>query len=232
MPFDSNPNDPLIPEEPVPACADEFSKKVHGLLDGQPKDEAAVTEALGGMDEMLDIIATRLYSMASMLVGEGEDSIRLVETAVAQTEVSSCSDASQARQSSRKALCSAAIDLIAKRTPGSLAAPEGLEHASTCIEDDDLDAAGISREGLENMLAGPNRDSIKNWIESLATQTRVIFVLRAVAGFTADETAAILAQHGGQGAAGWNADAVREIFRQGLCSLASQLIHATTARTT
>jgi hypothetical protein len=80
------------------------------------------------------------------------------------------------------------------------------------------------------MLAGPNRESVKGWIESLATVTRVIFVLRAVAGLSADETAALLAGHGGPGAEGWNADAVREIFRQGLCSLASQLIHATAAR--
>jgi hypothetical protein len=80
---------------------------------------------------------------------------------------------------------------------------------------------------LEHMLAGPNRESVKKWIESLATPTRVIFVLRAVAGFSAAETGALLAEHGGTGAAGWNADAVREIFRQGLCSLASQLIHAT-----
>jgi hypothetical protein len=36
----------------------------------------------------------------------------------------------------------------------------------------------------------------------------------------------MLAQYAGQGAEQWNADAVREIFRQGLCSLASQLIHA------
>jgi hypothetical protein len=77
------------------------------------------------------------------------------------------------------------------------------------------------------MLAGPNRQNVKNWIESLATGTRVIFVLRAVAGFSAAETADILSEHGGTGAEGWNADAVREIFRQGLCSLASQLIHAT-----
>jgi hypothetical protein len=55
----------------------------------------------------------------------------------------------------------------------------------------------------------------------------VIFVLRAVAGFSAHDTAAMLAEHGGKGAQGWSADAVREIFRQGLCSLASQLIHAT-----
>ncbi len=54
----------------------------------------------------------------------------------------------------------------------------------------------------------------------------MIFVLRAVAGLNADETAEMLASHGGPGAEKWNADAVREIFRQGLCSLASQLIHA------
>ena len=76
------------------------------------------------------------------------------------------------------------------------------------------------------MLAGPNRESVKKWIEGLAIETRVIFVLRAVAGFSADETAEMLTAHAGKGAAGWNADAVREIFRQGLCSLASQLIHA------
>lgn len=219
-------NDVLIPKQPIPAGAEEFSQKVHGLLDGQPKDERTVSKALSGMDAMLDVIAAGLYSMAAMLVGEGEGSIRLVETAVARTEISASSNADEARKSSRRALCTAAIELISERNPGSLAAPEWLEHASTCIEDDDLESAGISRAELENMLAGPNRQNVKNWIESLATETRVIFVLRAVAGFTADETSGMLAAHGGPGADKWSADAVREIFRQGLCSLASQLIHA------
>ena len=49
------------------------------------------------------------------------------------------------------------------------------------------------------MLAGPNRDSVKKWIEGLPTETRVIFVLRAVAGFSANETADLLADHGGPG---------------------------------
>ena len=225
-----NTMDSLIPPEPIPAGADEFSQKVKGLLDGQPKDEATVSRTLEGMDEMLDRIAAGLYSMASMLVGEGEDSIGLVETAVAEADISKSSDAAEARQSSRRALCAAAIELIASRERGSLAAPEGLVHASTCIEDDDLESAGISRAELEGMLAGPNRENVKHWIEGLPTETRVIFVLRAVAGFTANETAEILAGHGGKGAEGWNAEAVREIFRQGLCSLASQLIHATAAR--
>ncbi|HMG86306.1 MAG TPA: hypothetical protein VK574_11195 [Terracidiphilus sp.] len=223
-----NSKDGLIPQQPIPAGVEEFSKKVSSLLDGRPKDEETVNRTLEGMDDLLDTIAAGLYSMASMLVGEGEDSIGLVETAVARTDISSRGDAGESRRNSRKALCTAAIELIAERKPGSLAAPEGLEHAATCIEDDDLESAGISREELEHMLAGPNRESVKKWIESLGTPTRVIFVLRAVAGLTADETAALLAGHGGLRAVGWNAEAVREIFRQGLCSLASQLIHATT----
>jgi len=80
------------------------------------------------------------------------------------------------------------------------------------------------------MLAGPNRDSVRKWLASLPSELRVIFVLRAVAGFRADETAGLLASHGGPSAAGWTADAVRETFRKGLCSLASQLIQATAVR--
>jgi DNA-directed RNA polymerase specialized sigma24 family protein len=227
MSHESDDKGGLIPKQPVPAGADEFARKVSSLLDGKAKDEATVAQTLEGMDTILDMIAARLYSMASMLVGEGEDSIRLVETAVARAEIGTCSDANEARMSSRRALCSAAIELIARRDPASLAAPEWLQHASTCIEDDDLESAGISHAELEDMLTGPNRGNVKNWLESLATPTRVIFVLRAVAGFTAAETAAMLREHGGKSAEGWTPDAVREIFRQGLCSLASQLIHAT-----
>jgi len=201
-----------------------------GLLDGRPKDDATVARALEGQDEILDLIAAGLYSLASMLVGEGEDGVRLVETAVATAEISACHDAVQARTSSRRALCTAAIEDLERRAPGCLAAPAGVEHAKTCIEDDDLDAAGVSGEELAKMMAGPDRDRVRNWLASLPLDLRVVFVLRAVAGFTSTETAATLAAHGGPSAAGWNADAVREVFRQGLCSLASQLIQATTAR--
>jgi hypothetical protein len=226
MSHHSDTGEVLIPRQPVPEGAEEFSKTVQGLLDGQPKDEATVTKALRGMDAMLDLIAAGLYSMAAMLVGEGEDSIRLVETAIERADLPKGGDAMQARQNSRRALAVAAIEMIAKRNPESLAAPAWLEHVSTCIEDDDLESAGISHAELESMLAGPNRKRVKNWIESLAAEVRVIFVLRAVAGLSAGETAAILAEHGGKAAEAWNPDAVREIFRQGLCSLASQLIHA------
>ena len=231
MPEDSPiPNASLIAPQPLPDRAGEFVEKVHSLLDGKPKDEAAVAAAFEGLDGMFDLIAAGLYSMASMLVGEGEDSIRLVETAVTNADVSECSDTEEARRSSRQALVTAAIELISERDPDGLAAPEGLEHAVTCIADDDLDAAAEAREALEKIIAGPDRDRVRNWLESLPAAMRTIYVLRAVAGFTAQETADLLAAHGGPQAAGWTPDAVRELFRQALCSLASQLIHATAGK--
>lgn len=226
----SQPNDSLIPPQPIPDGARDFSKRVHGLMDGEPKDEATVKEALEGMDEMFDVIAAGLYSLASMLAGEGEDSIRLVETVVATAEVSLCHDPVQARKNSRRTLADAALALLEQRNPGCLAAPEGIGPAGPCIEDDDLAAAGVSSEELDNMIAGPDRDRVRRWLASLPTAMRTVFVLRAVAGFTTTDTAAILVAQGGPKAAGWTPNAVSEVFRQGLCSLASQLIHSTAAR--
>jgi hypothetical protein len=218
--------DSLIPAQPMPESAHAFNQRVHGLLDGKPKDEATVSKAFDGFDEMFDLIAAGMYSLASMLVGEGEDSIRLVETAVANAEISTSPDPALARKNNRWALCSAALDALTARDSASLAAPEGLVHAATCIEDDDLDAAGVSSEELERMIAGPDRDRVRKWLESLPTVLRTIFVLRAVAGFTTAETADLLKTHGGPQAGGWNGEAVRELFRQGLCSLASQVLQA------
>ena len=221
-------NASLIPPQPMPEGAQDFSKRVQGLLDGQQKDDATVAQALEGMDAMLDAIAAGLYSMASMLVGEGEEGVRLVETAVARADVSACGDAAQARKSSRRALVSAAIETLERREPGCLAAPEGVQPAGSCIEDDDLDAAGVSRDELERVIAGPDRDRVRAWLANLPADVRTVFVLRAVAGFSAAETAGLLAERGGPKAAGWSAEAVRAVFQQGLCSLASQLIQATT----
>jgi hypothetical protein len=222
---DKNPATHLDVSQPLPPQAAEFARKLHGMLDGHPKDEATVERAFEGMDEMFDVIAAGLYSLASMLVGEGEDSIRLVEATVANTEVIPGAGPELSRHNSRLALAEAAIKLLARRDAEGLAAPEGLEPAQTCIGDDDLDAAGMSRTELERMFAGPDRDRVRNWLESLPTPMRTIFVLRAVAGLSAQETAGLLAAHGGPLATEWTPEEVRELFRQGMCSVASQLIH-------
>jgi len=224
------PHSSLIPPQPVPAGAEEFANRVHSLLDGQPKDSVTVDRALEGMDAMFDRIAAGLYNLASMLVGEGEDSVRVVETAVATAEVSASDNAQQARKASRLALCRAALDLLVSRDPNGLAAPQESTGPVTCIEDDELDSVGVSAAELERMLSGPDRDRVRKWLAELPVQLRTVFALRAVAGLSADEAAALLAGHGGPAAAGWTPASVREIFRQGLCSLASQLLHASTAR--
>jgi DNA-directed RNA polymerase specialized sigma24 family protein len=221
MPRESNQSlDSLIPPEPLSYGADDFAQS----------NDGTAARTIEGLDDMFDKIAAGLYSLASMLVGEGEEGARLVETAIATTEVPAGASPRESRQNSRRALAAAALESLARRDARSLAAPEGLEPVRTCIDDDDLDAASEYGEELERMIAGPDRDRVRNWLESLPTALRTIFVLRAVAGFSAPETAALLAAHGGPQAAGWTPDAVRELFRQGLCSLASQLLHETAAR--
>lgn len=216
----------LIPGQARPAGAEDFSDRVHEL-DGQPKDEATVATAF---EDVFDHLAAGLYNLASMLIGEGEEGVKLVETGIARAEISSCRDAEEARRSGRRALCAAAIRILEQRDPGCLAVPTNLAPARTCIEDDDLDAAGAFGEELETMMAGSDRERVRMWLKGLPTGTRVIFALRAVAGFSSAETAELLAARGGAEPAAWDEHTVREIFRQGLCSLASQLLHESTTR--
>jgi hypothetical protein len=222
--------DRSVPSERVPRGAEPLARKAESLPGRQVDEGAEAESALEGSDPRFDRIVAGLYSLASMLVGEGEDASKLVETTIATAEVSFGSDPIAARQNSKRALAGAALEVLARRDPGCLSAPEGLEPAVTCIDDDDLDAAGEYGEELERMIAGPDRDRVRNWLESLPALLRTIFVLRAVAGFSAPEAASLLAAHGGVQAVGWTPDAVREEFRQGLCSLASQLLQATAAR--
>src|ERR1700744_1694774 len=201
---------------PVPEGAEEFKRTMTNLLDGKEKDEATVERAFEGQDEMFDLIAAKLYSIASMLVGEGEESIQLVESAIANSEVRCCDTTAQAGLSSKRVLAREALGRISAKDGEALAFPEDLAHAQTCIEDDDLDAASEHGEEFERAIAGPDRERVRTWLESLPASMRVIFTLRAVAGIPANETAALLAAYGGPKAAGWTADAVREIFQQAL----------------
>ena len=209
----------------------EFDPPHNGSISAPPDAyEQSVSGSSDVLQEIVEQIAAGLYSLASMLAGEGEDSERLVEAAIANAEISVCQDPHEALQSSQREVSAAALDLLASRDPEGLIAPEGLAPASTCIDDDDLAAAGISSEELKSMIAGPDRDRVRRWLASLPMWMRTVFVLRAVAGFSAIETAALLKAHGGPQAASWTPEATREVFRQGLCSLASQLLHASAER--
>lgn len=216
----------LIPPETITAEARAFSYRIHDLLDGTPKDEATVELALEGMEEMLDRVAARLYNLAAMLVGEGEEAERLVEMAITDAEVSICRSPALARRNGRRALGIAALELLAKRNPAAFIPPDAPPPCKPCLKDEEMEAAGISYEEFETLVGGPARGRVREWLNQLPTAQRVVFVLRAVAGLTTEETARQLRDHGGAAASGWSEDKVRESFRQGLCSLASQLLHA------
>lgn len=216
----------LIPPQPIPEGAQALTDRVRGLMDGQPKDDATVARALEGMEAVVDRIAAGLYTLASMLVGEGEDSVRLVETAVATVPASVTQNPAEGRKQCRRVLCGAAIELLARRNPGALAAPQHPQPAGGCIDNEDLDAAAESRVEFERMIAGPERGRVRRWLADLRPDLRTVFVLRVSAGFTAADTAGLLVANGGAQAAGWTPEAVREVFRQALCSLASQVLQA------
>jgi hypothetical protein len=123
-------------------------------------------------------------------------------------------------------LAAAALDILERRNPGSLDAPDELAPAGSCIEEDHLEVARAAGVELERMIAGPDRERVRKWLASLPTATRTVFVICAVAGFTAEDSARLLSEHSGPRTAGWTAEAVHIVFLQGLCSLTSQLIQA------
>lgn len=192
-------------------------------------DAAEAARARQRMDAVMDALASELYNLASMLVGEGEPCVRLVEKAIDTSEISACQNPPAARKSTRRALVKASVAYLAGKTPEAFAPPVSGFHPVTCIESDDLAEAGLSAGQIEALLAEPGRVRIRQWLERLEPAVRTVFVLRVVAGMDGKEIAAVLAGCGVSRAEGWQTETVRHLFRQGLCSLSSQLLHASTA---
>jgi hypothetical protein len=221
---------PFLPEEPLHPQGAAFFARGSDMLDGRPKDASVVEEALSGWEGLLEKVGSELYRIASMLLGEGEESVGLIENVVTNLDLTACRDHADACHQARLALAAGAIGVLAKRDPAALAAPPEESGPVSCIEDDDLDSVGVTPAELEQMLASHDDHRLRDWLEGLSGTLRVIFVLRAVAGLSSAEVAGLLAEHGGAAAQDWTPDAVRSTFRQGLCGLASQLIHASAAR--
>jgi hypothetical protein len=200
------------------------------MQDGQAIKAKAPDARNSGGDVLLEKIAGELYGIASMLVGEGDEAVGLIERVVTNVDVPTCCDQAEARHKARLLLAADAITVLGRRDFASLAAPSDDSGPAGCIEDDDLSAAGVTPDELEQMISGPESHRLRDWLEGLTVSLRVIFVLRAIAALSSVEVAGLLARHGGPKAADWTPEAVRGSFRQALCSLASQLIHATTTR--
>lgn len=172
--------------------------------------------------------AVELYQLAALMLGDEGEALNLVESTVAEVEVDPCAPEDGAVETARHQLVEAAVARMREADPGSFAVPSQADGPVSCIEDDDLSAAGISAAQIAELVNGVvNRAGsggrLRAWLDQLPLAQRAIFVQRAVLGWDNGVTAASLSQGGGTG---WSAAQVGEIFRQALCSLANSLVHA------
>ncbi len=168
--------------------------------------------------------ALELFQLASLLVGDQEQALRLVEECVSTSDLDPCAAEAGAEERVREKLTQSALTWMREHAPESFAVDETPATLGGCVETDDLEAAGISSAKLAEMLSGEQRHKLRNWLDELPLAQRAVFVLRAVLGRNNASTAAALKQAGGS--AGWTADMVSLMFRSALCSLANQLAHA------
>lgn len=181
-------------------------------------------EAAGAAASQAQTTATELFQIAALILGSEEEAITLVEETVAKVEIDPCADAGGAHDEARQRLVDFAVRRLDKLHPGAFATPPSVDGISTCIDTDDLSAAGVSIEQLDELLAGPGRAKMREWLDQLAPAVRAIFVLRAVVGQDGERTAQDLHRSGAVGAKGWQREQVGTAYRQALCSLATSLM--------
>jgi len=180
----------------------------------------------GCSDVLVQDTAVRLFQTAALLLGDGDEAVRLVEETMAGADVDPCADGSQATAVLQNQLVQAAIRELSQRQPGSFVAAETGGGNARCIDDDDLSAAGVSPVQLSQLIEGDGRSQLRDWLEHLPAAQRAVFVERAMLGQDNAATAQTLRVAGGESAAGWTSDKVSDDFRQALCSLANSLAHS------
>jgi hypothetical protein len=173
--------------------------------------------------------AVELYQLAALMLGNEGDALNLVEQTVSQVEIDPCEQEDGAVDLARHQLIAAAVEKMKMADPQAFIAPPSSGEANiTCIEDDDLSAAGITSAELAQLVNGTVREELRVWLEQLPLAQRAIFVQRAVLGWDNGATAATLKQ-GSEPGSGWQPQQVGDVFRQALCSLANSLVHSAAA---
>ncbi len=186
--------------------------------------------AAGGM-------AMELFQVASLLVGDEGEALRMIESSLATMEIDPCVDPERAREQARSRVVRAALSHLAAEQPAAFraesSAADAVEPCISCIQGDDLQVAGVSPAQLGGWLERQEkpelRRGLREWLEELPMPQRAIFVQRAVLGQGNDTAAHLLREAGGSDASGWTAERVSGIFRRALCSLANSLAHAPAA---
>lgn len=168
--------------------------------------------------------ALELFHLASLLVGDQEQALQLVEQCVSASDLDPCAVDPGAEEKIRGKVTESALAWMRERAPESFAVEESPLPIGGCVETDDLEAAGFPSEKLAEMLSGGQRQKLRAWLDELPMAQRAVFVLRAVLGRNNQAAAEEIRR--ASGSQGWTPDYVSVVFRSALCSLANQLAHS------
>lgn len=168
--------------------------------------------------------ALELFQLASLLVGDQEQALRLVEECVLASDLDPCAAEPGAEDRVRAKVTESALAWMKERAPESFAVEASAGPTGGCVETDDLESAGLSSEKLAELLSGGQRQKLRAWLDELPMAQRAVFVLRAVLGRNNEATGDAVRRI--SGSQGWTPEYVSLVFRSALCSLANQLAHA------
>ncbi len=179
-------------------------------------------------------MASELFQLASLLIGDEGRALQLIEQSLATIEIDPCLDPVAAREQARARVVRGALTELSAAQPAAFRSTSAEAPGyAPCVQDDDLEAAGITpaqlRVWLEQQGKPELRRGLRTWLEELPVVQRAIFVQRAVMGQGNEAAAKLLREAGGEEAGGWTPQIVGESFRQALCSLANSLAHAPAA---
>lgn len=184
------------------------------------------TTALGGEAVLkAENAAVEMYRFAALLLGNEAEALELVETTVAEVDIDPCSDPCAVKGLVRERVLDGALEIMQRHDPESFSAPPATDRTGSCIEDDST--VPLSGEEISNLVEGAGRGPLRTWLERLSQAQRAVFVQRAVLGSSNADTARAINRHSRPSI--WTAEAVSNLFRQALCSLASSLLHSAPA---
>ena len=177
----------------------------------------------GDAVQKTETAALEMYRFAALMLGDEAAAQRLVETSVDAVEIDPCADPCAAKGQVRDRVIDGALAIMHRQDPASFASLPAAEPGSDCIDE----PTPITDAELARLVADTGRGTLREWLDRLSQAQRAVFVQRAVLGRTNADTARAINQYARPSV--WTPDAVRRLFRQALCSLASAVAHAVPA---
>lgn len=166
--------------------------------------------------------ALEMYRFAALMLGDESQALSLVENTVAQVDIDPCADPCAAKGLVRERVLDGALAIMHRHDPASFADLPPANAAGSCIEDDV--SAPISGDEIADLVAHTGRAPLRDWLARLSQAQRAVFVQRAVLGISNADAAKAINRFAQPSI--WTAEAVGNLFRQALCSLASSLVHS------